>query len=265
MHEHVGHSGLDHAAVVEAVARWSYIPAQATRIETDEYQVLHLPPWWDEPLELRWLRPRRRLDEVLDEVVDRCSDVGPPHVACWVGMGAPDGYESALQRRGARLGETLDVLARVLERPVDVDVPAGVELRWATDLATFADAMRLATEVFGGERPDDDVVASEHAAGAGRIERGDGGQVVAYVDGVAAGSGGLSVVDTDARLWGGAVLPELRRRGVYRALLHERLRYAAGHRATLALVKARVESSGPILRRAGFAAVGQERSWLLDL
>jgi GNAT superfamily N-acetyltransferase len=69
----------------------------------------------------------------------------------------------------------------------------------------------------------------------------------------------------DARLWGGGVVPEARGRGAYRAVLDARLRYAVDHGATLALVKGRVETSGPILRRAGFAAYGQERAYLLSL
>jgi hypothetical protein len=35
--------------------------------------------------------------------------------------------------------------------------------------------------------------------------------------------------------------------------------------ATLALVKGRVETSAPILRRAGFALYGEERCYRLDL
>jgi hypothetical protein len=68
-----------------------------------------------------------------------------------------------------------------------------------------------------------------------------------------------------ARLWGGGVVPEARGRGAYRAVLAERLRYACEQGATLALVKGRVETSGPVLRRAGFAAHGQERSYVLTL
>ncbi|MDE0778741.1 GNAT family N-acetyltransferase [Nocardioides sp.] len=256
---------LDHDAVVAAVGRWSFIPRNATRVETDEYQLLHLPPWWEQPLEVRWLRPRRPLDDVLDEVVTASQRTGLAHVCCWVRMDAPEGYEDELRVRGARLDETLDVLARPVDATVDLDPPTDVELRWDTDLATFADAMRIGGEVFGGEEVDDETVAAEFAQESGTFERGEGGSVVAYVGGVATGAAGLTVAGPDARLWGGAVLPQARRRGVYRALLHERLRYSREHRADLALVKARVGSSAPILRRAGFEKVGQERSYLLDL
>ena len=68
----------------------------------------------------------------------------------------------------------------------------------------------------------------------------------------------LAVAGSVARLWGGAVLESARGQGVYRAVLAARLAYGAAHGATMALVKGRVETSGPILRRAGFAAYGQE-------
>jgi hypothetical protein len=40
---------------------------------------------------------------------------------------------------------------------------------------------------------------------------------------------------------------------------------AREHGATLALVKGRVETSGPILRRAGFTAYGEERSYCVSV
>ncbi len=256
--------GLDHRAVVAAVGRWSFIPEQALRVETDEYQVLLLPSWWAEPLEVRWVKPRRRLDIVLDEVVERCRELDLPRACCWVRMDAPDGYEEALVARGGRLDETLDVLARPLDGPVDLEAP-DVELRWDTDLETFADVMRVGGAVFGGDDVDDETIASEFAGEAGKVERGVGGSVAAYVEGRAIGTAGLTMADQDARLWGGAVLPEARGRGIYRAMLQERFRYAHEHGGRLALVKARVDSSAPTLRRAGFEKVGQERSYLLPL
>ena len=64
------------------------------------------------------------------------------------------------------------------------------------------------------------------------------------------------------RLWGAAVLPEARGTGVYRARARPP---APGRPATpgcrMALVKGRVETSAPVLRRAGFAAYGEERAY----
>ena len=261
-----GVSGLDLDVVIEAVRRWSYIPQHAERVETDDYQVLRLPDWWEQPLEVRRVTPGRALGSVIDEIIDVCRRFDLPHACWWVSMDAPDGLESALRERGARNDETLDVLVRALDQLPDLDAPDDLEVRWATDRTTYADALRLGGEVFGGDGDVDDATLDEEfAQEGGKPDQGEGGSLVAYLDGRAVGTAGLALVDTDARLWGGAVVRDARGRGVYRALLAERLSYAVEHGGRLALVKGRVETSGPTLRRAGFEKIGQERSYLLEL
>jgi len=68
----------------------------------------------------------------------------------------------------------------------------------------------------------------------------------------------VSMAGEVARLWGGGVAETARGHGVYRAVLGARLAYGAAHGAKMALVKGRIETSGPILRQAGFAVYGQE-------
>ena len=61
--------------------------------------------------------------------------------------------------------------------------------------------------------------------------------------------------DTEfATLWGGATLPEWRRRGIYRATVAYRARLAAG-RGFRYLETDASEDSRPILERLGFTAV----------
>ena len=50
-----------------------------------------------------------------------------------------------------------------------------------------------------------------------------------------------------------------------RAVLAARLSYAVAHGATMALVKGRIDTSGPILRRAGFIAYGREPAYDVPL
>ena len=65
------------------------------------------------------------------------------------------------------------------------------------------------------------------------------------------------------RLWGGAVVPEARDTGVYRALLDHRLRAGVAAGCRMALVKGRVETSAPVLLRAGFQQYGEVRAYRL--
>ena len=95
-------------------------------------------------------------------------------------------------------------------------------------------------------------------------------RVVASVKGEPASSGGMHAAHRGgpgrvAQLWGAVTLRQYRRRGGYRAVLAERLRLAREHGATLVLVKGRIETSGPILLRAGFAEYSQERCYWLAI
>ena len=88
-------------------------------------------------------------------------------------------------------------------------------------------------------------------------------QVVAYIEGAPVSAGGCALKGEEALLWGGITLTGSRRRGAYRAVLAERLRLAREHGARLALVKARPDTSAPILLRAGFTEFGQQRRYRL--
>ena len=65
------------------------------------------------------------------------------------------------------------------------------------------------------------------------------------------------------RLWGGAVVPSARHTGAYRALLDRRLRAGVEAGCTMALVKGRVDTSAPVLLRAGFRPYGEVRAYRL--
>jgi GNAT superfamily N-acetyltransferase len=62
------------------------------------------------------------------------------------------------------------------------------------------------------------------------------GSFLASCAGVPAGTGSFTLVEPVARLWGAAVIPAMRGRGVYRGLVASRLGVAAARGATLALV-----------------------------
>ncbi|WP_141012919.1 GNAT family N-acetyltransferase [Nocardioides sambongensis] len=257
--------------IARACGAWYFIPPTARRVETDEYLLLRYPTYYEHPLQLFGILPRRPLAETLDEALAAARDLAgaaPAEVLCWVRLTAPDGLDEALLERGATLDERLDVLARTVGDDAVADLPGpppGVELRWSDSLPTFVDAVRLGTEVFGGTLPPDEALERLFADEREKVVAGGGGSVVAYLDGVAVGTAGVTVAGPDARLWGGCVLPRARRRGVYAALLHARLRYGVAHGTRLALVKGRVDSSAPLLRRTGFETFGQERSYLLPL
>ncbi|HSZ39348.1 MAG TPA: GNAT family N-acetyltransferase [Trebonia sp.] len=254
-------------AVLAASNAWVWIPDFATRTETDEYLLVRFPDYFDHPLEVMRFTPRRPVETAVADVLNRAREFGLPEVYWWVRLDSPPGVPEALVGRGGQVAETLDVLALDLSRGApELPAPArAVELRWVTDIATARDGARIDVAVFGGSMPPDDRLAASADQDGTSIPGGDGRTVVAYSGGAPVGSGGVTLAEGVARLWGGGVLEQARGQGVYRAVLGARLDYAVARGAKMALVKGRVETSGPILRRAGFEGYGQELIYKVPL
>jgi hypothetical protein len=257
--------------VVAASNAWIWIPDNATTEATQEHLLVRFPDYFDHSLEVLRFNPAEAsaagLAGAVESVLDRARQFGLPDLYWWVKLDSPPEVVDLLLQRGASVDETLDVLAVDLRPGAPELLPPvkEVTLRWATEVATHRDGTQVGVTVFGGSMPPQDRLADEAKRDAATVRSGDGGMVVAYVDGAPVGSGGIAMADGVARLWGGAVLETARGQGVYRAILGARLQYGAAHGATMGLVKGRVNTSGPILRQAGFAAYGQEVSYRVPL
>lgn len=256
--------------VAAACAAWVWVPEQARTVETDDFLVVRFPDWFPHPVELVRLQPAGDVDAALDAALAAARTLEPPDGAAltaWATLGAPADLPERYAARGGVPDETLDVLALDLsDGPPDLGEPAdGVEVRWVDDVGGLRDVGLVDAEVFGGRpEPEEQLPASVARLREDRAA-GSGGRVAAYDGGRAVGSGGVSIVDGDVRLWGGAVREEARGRGVYRAVLAERVSEGLRQGGDLALVKGRVQTSGPILARAGFHRYGQETSWTIAL
>ena len=257
--------------VVAASNAWIWIPDNATTEATPEHLLVRFPDYFDHPLELLRFNPAEEsgpaLATAVETVLERARQFGVGDLYWWVKLDSPPGVADLLLARGATADETLDVLAVDLSPgPPELLPPVKeVALRWATEVATHRDGTQVGVTVFGGSMPPEERLAEEAERDGATVKAGDGGMVVAYVDGAPVGSAGVSMAHGVARLWGGAVLEAARGQGVYRALLGARLKYGVTHGATMGLVKGRVTTSGPILRQAGFAAYGQETSYRVPL
>jgi GNAT superfamily N-acetyltransferase len=255
------------SAVAAASAAWIWIPDDATVVETAEYTILRPPDYFDYQLAVIRFRPSGPLGAAVDQVIERARAFGLPAMQWHGKLADPDGLADELAARGATVETLLDVLAIDLAggEPELTPPAVDVSLRWAIDFETSRDGSAVAVSGFGGEAPPDERIEENAAADAATVFAGQGGMLVGYVDGLPAGSGGVTVVDGVARLWGGVVVPSQRGQGVYRAVLGARLAYAADHGATMALVKGKVDTSAPILRKAGFSAFGQEPVYRVPL
>lgn len=135
--------------------------------------------------------------------------------------------------------------------PADVDV---VEVGTFQEVAAFERTSALG---WGYPLPSDDDIRSAH-------RKVMPGSFLARCAGVPAGTGGFTLVRPVARLWGAAVIPAMRGRGVYRGLVTTRLGAAAARGATLALVHAGPMSS-PTLRQLGFRKYGERRTFRVHI
>jgi GNAT superfamily N-acetyltransferase len=254
-------------SVAAASNAWVWVPDDATVVEDEQYRLARLPDYFEYQLTVLEFRPSGPLGGAVDAVLARARAFGPPKVRWEVRLGSPAQLPAELTARGAALEATVDVLARDLRagRPALPPATVDVTIRWATDFDTARDGAAVGVTGFGGTLPPDAAIEANAARDAGTVPAGTGGMLVAYAAGGPAGSGGVSIVDGVARLWGGVVVPSVRGQGVYRAVLDARLSYAAAHGATMALVKGKIDTSGPILRRAGFAAYGREPAYDVPL
>lgn len=199
-----------------------------------------------------------RVEELLDEVLARATELGAARVLWTVRPGDVGAAVLAgLRERGGEVSELIDICAWDLRSGLPVvDVPDDVMVRPVQSRDDIAALQRVDAEVWGYR----ELTAAEIDEQAANLWPGRFG---AFVDDRAAGSAGYGLVTSErgesvARLFGAGVMPRLRGRGAYRGLLAARLEDARTRGATLALVHARSGTSGPILRRIGFAQIGRQ-------
>lgn len=285
-------------AVQQAAAEWVWVPPDAEQVVTDEYQLIAYPQYFQHPTKVAWSASERPVGELIDEVAAHVRDWGRDRFYWWVRADTrPADTEAVLLSRGATLADTVHVLAYDLAEglpdlglpgglsgpafaglplatePVEVQAalagPAGlvgVQAELVDDEPTLRASHLVNAEVWDEHRdltPAD--VAAEVAGIQAELATWSSFQVVVYADGEPAATGGCGLHGEVVRLWGAGARAAFRGRGTYRVLLAARIGLAREHGATLALVKGRVETSGPILRRAGFTAYSEERSYCLSV
>lgn len=199
-----------------------------------------------------------RVEDLIDEVLALSRKQGAARVK-WTVRPGTIGEEvfDGLRRRGGVIDELIDICAWDLRSGLPaIPVPADVEIRPVTTREDIAALQRVDAEVWGYRELTDQEI-DEQAANPWP------GRFGAFIEGQPAGSAGYGLVSSDrcgsvARMFGAGVVPRFRGRGAYRGLLAARLDDARAQGATLALVHARSGTSGPILRRVGFAQAGQQ-------
>jgi GNAT superfamily N-acetyltransferase len=256
--------------VLDAAIAMEWRPDGASEVMRDGYRLIRYPDWALDPsfpaAQVTRSRLSRPAGPVIDEVLGRVREWGLHGVAWWVSDATwPADTEDTLQARGGKRIDAVQILACDLRNGLpDLDIPAGVTGELVRDERTFRAASMVTVRGWGRKEPAEADIARDLTEVMADLAAWTSFRVLASVDGEPACSGGCTLNGEVAQLWGAVTLPAFRRRGSYRAVLAERLRLARDHGAELALVKGRVETSGPILLRAGFTDYGQERCYWLS-
>lgn len=247
--------------IVRAAAEWVWIP-RGSEHRIDGLHMVRHPSRLGGGVRASQVASTADAAAVVDTAIAQTRAWGEPELLVWTsGSDVPD-LEHELRSRGAEHVDTVAVLAApagqaLVETPDD----ATVEIVRTREQILEADAINV--EVWGQSPFDEEGLQIEMREVTAALETGTGFRVLSRIDGRAVSTGGCTIVDDIARLWGAATLPDARGRGSYRAVLAERLRMSIELGATTALVKGRVSTSAPILLHAGFTHYCDERGYRL--
>ena len=257
--------------VLDAAIEMDWRPGGAIEAPAGDYRLIRYPDWALDPTfhaaQVTRSRTGRAVAEIIDEVAVRVRRWHLPGVAWWVSSAtSPPDTEAVLRARGGKRIDAVRILARELDGdPADLAVPADVHVELVAGERAFLAASMITVRGWGRKEPAGDALAREFAETVRDLETWSSFRLLASLGGEPVACGGCTLHADVAHLHGAVTLREYRRRGAYRAVLAERLRLARSHGATLALVKGRTETSGPILLRAGFAEYDEERSYWLPV
>ena len=251
------------AEVLRAAAAWAWFPRGSVHVRGDLLLVRYSERFGG-GVRGSQVTSARPAAEVLDGALDHTRAWGESVFTFWTNPADDPDLEEELRRRGAVHFDTVTVFARPTSGAA-VDVPPGVSAEVVRTVDQLREVDAINVPVWEQQPLDDDGLRAEFAELTGALDAGTGFRVLGRIDGRAVSTGGCTIVDGFTRLWGAATLEADRGRGVYRAVLAERLRQSAARGAGTALVKGRVSTSAPILARAGFTRYGDERGYRLAL
>lgn len=247
--------------ILRASAAWVWFPRDSEQEKT-HLQLVRYPRRFGGGVRGSQVESTGDAATVLDHAIDRTRAWGESQLTFWTNASDRPDLEDELRRRGAEHVDTVTVLALAIDE-LEIEVPDDATAEIVRTLDQVREVDSINVPVWEQSPLDGDGLQIELDEVTTGLVSGEGVRVLGRLDGQAVSTGGCTIVDGFTRLWGAATLEQFRGRGVYRAVLAERLRASAELGATTALVKGRVATSAPILTRAGFTNYGDERAYRL--
>lgn len=249
---------------------WRWVPPEAASYKVQGVEVIDYPSWAFTSYYVTPLDTGRTAGELPALVEQICADArsrDKSSITWWLSPATrPESFGAAIVEAGGELTETCDIYAFDMTNSFPaVGDTSSTRTELVTDARTFDDFRTVGDAVWGDPPLTTERRETILAEVAEPIEKTLACRVVGYADGAPVAMGGMQVVDRVARLWGAATLESARGQGAYRAVLLRRLQEARALGATLALVHARIGTSGPIVRRCGFTSYGRGHEYQLPL
>jgi GNAT superfamily N-acetyltransferase len=217
------------------------------RVVTDRY-VIWFGPGQDPPWNVaqRFRFEVDELDEVIDEIHEHVRAHGRTACSWEVGSSAtPPGLVDLLLQRGLYDDPHNPLhIGMALSGELAGPPPAGIEVRRVRSQEDELVNARIGAIAF----EEDEVVPKPYDPDSPIVS------YLAFIDGVPVGRATGTFSEYGVTLFGGSTLPEWRGRGVYKALVHARLRDAAERGSPVAVTQAG-QMSRPILEKLGFREV----------
>jgi GNAT superfamily N-acetyltransferase len=272
-----GKPAWDDARVWGAMVDWRWVPPSSRRFKTDHFDLIVTPGSYNMTTVYGFLvEDPEKVDAALDEVESLARSNHATGARFQILPTArPLDLGERLVRRGYSTLDEAEVLVYELRdesgrpRLPEFRLPPDISAREVTSDAEYAAFVGLNAPLWDSPEPPAEtrrgLEADFHKSMA---DTGHSGRYVVWKDSTPIGHGGLEVVGPVARFWGSGILPAYRNLGAYGALVRARCEEAVRQGAEIALVTARIGTSGPILKRRGFRVVGPvgnfEVRWLQD-
>src|SRR4051812_23143872 len=245
--------------VLRASRVWHWSPTGAEALEIEGISVLDCPDWarirfYAMPEDVE--RPQSGVAAVRDAARQR----GYEAVHWWISHATSLGVEAELVRQGAVLLKAMDIVGLDISRGVpSLPGSSAVVAYVVEDAQRLDDAERVTAQVWGnkpssGERRELLLRSLGHP-----LDKDGAFRVVAYVGERAVCSAGCQVVGDVCRLTGGGTLSDSRGLPGYRAATIKRLEVARQAGARIAVGRAVVDTSKPIVASLGFSTYGEAR------
>ncbi|MEM7734377.1 MAG: GNAT family N-acetyltransferase [Deinococcota bacterium] len=249
--------------IIAETNTWIWDPPGTEVLERADIYLSHRPVGWRSSL-VHWshCQTSQQAEALIEEVITRTQDAGKASILWWLrSLDEPANMADLLQAHGFVLEESSHILARDVATDA-LDAPhSAVKV---SDIVMLEQSYTILHEVFGRPLPSQEELEEDLATLLGQPTKDS--RWLIYIQGKAVATAMLEhpdrvVHDRVAHLGGAATLPAYRSQGAYRSLVTARLNEAVKQGQEIAVVRATVGTSEPILKKLGFDYVGTERCY----